>query len=260
MLPYFTEHYGNASSLHSFGRDPMTRWSWPGRERARPWDSAQGHIFTSGGTESDNLALQGAAYALASKGKHIITSMVEHHAILHTCLFLETQGFKVHLSARRTPRACLSGEPEERHDQGDHPGLDHDREQRDRVHPAIKELADVAKDGGACSYDAVQAMTKVPLDMSKLKWTCCRSRPTRSTDEGSGRAVHPQGRQARRSSTAGARRGCAPRRRTIPGIVGLGKALEIGMSEMEESVAKMTKIRDRSSMERWTRVPPPAPT
>jgi cysteine sulfinate desulfinase/cysteine desulfurase-like protein len=90
------EKYGNASSLHSFGREAYDAME-VGREQtakaigATPRDI----IFTSGGTESDNLAIQGAAYASLSKGKHIITSAVEHHAIQHSCQYLETQGFKV---------------------------------------------------------------------------------------------------------------------------------------------------------------------
>jgi cysteine desulfurase len=102
MLPYFTEKYGNASSLHSFGRDAYDAMETAREQTAKAIGSAaRDIIFTSGGTESDNLAIQGVAFASTGKGRHLITSAVEHHAVLHACQFLETQGFKVtYLPAR----------------------------------------------------------------------------------------------------------------------------------------------------------------
>jgi len=96
MLPYFTETFGNASSLHSFGQEATSAL-----ERSRQQVAAsigakpEEIIFTSGGTESDNLAIKGIAYRNSGKGKHIITSTIEHPAILNTCAYLEKEGFDV---------------------------------------------------------------------------------------------------------------------------------------------------------------------
>lgn len=97
MLPFYDKMYGNASSVHVFGREAKKHL-----ERARQKiavlinaDSQEEIIFTSGGTESDNFAIKGTAYALSEKGNHIITSSVEHPAVLNTCKYLESQGFRV---------------------------------------------------------------------------------------------------------------------------------------------------------------------
>jgi cysteine desulfurase len=96
MVPYFTETYGNPSSFHSLGQDARAavekaRESIAGLIGAR----AEEVVFTSGGTEADNTALQGVAFADEGRGNHIITTGVEHHAILETCRFLEKKGIKV---------------------------------------------------------------------------------------------------------------------------------------------------------------------
>ncbi|HEY5501459.1 MAG TPA: aminotransferase class V-fold PLP-dependent enzyme, partial [Candidatus Humimicrobiaceae bacterium] len=96
MLPYFSEVFGNPSSLHYFGRQANNAVE-SARGIAAGFIGAKSEeiIFTSGGTESDNFALKGIAYANSSKGRHIITSNIEHHAILESCQFLESNGFKV---------------------------------------------------------------------------------------------------------------------------------------------------------------------
>jgi cysteine desulfurase len=96
MLPYFRESFGNPSALYSLGREAHKAVS-AAREKVADilGCKASEVVFTSGGTESDNAALEGAAYALRSKGRHIITSAIEHHAVLHTCHYLEKSGFEV---------------------------------------------------------------------------------------------------------------------------------------------------------------------
>ena len=106
MLPYFTEQYGNASSLHSYGRDAYDAMELARERTAKALGaSPRDIIFTSGGTESDNLALQGAAYALAGRGRHIITSKVEHHAITAHLPVPGDPGVQGHLPSGRRPRA-----------------------------------------------------------------------------------------------------------------------------------------------------------
>ena len=96
MLPYFTEYYGNASSIYSLGAESKKAMTEAREEIAGSIGaSAQEIYFTAGGSESDNWALVAAAEAYESKGKHIITSKIEHHAILHTCEYLEKRGFSI---------------------------------------------------------------------------------------------------------------------------------------------------------------------
>ena len=96
MLPYFTEKFGNPSTLYAYGQEAKgaieeARASVAGLIGGKPEEI----VFTSGGTEADNYALEGAVYANEKRGNHIITIAIEHHAVLETCKFLEKRGFKV---------------------------------------------------------------------------------------------------------------------------------------------------------------------
>ena len=96
MLPYFTQHYGNPSSIHSVGRDARRAVEKARQQVAAALGAQPREIyFTAGGSESDNWAIRCASKALAAKGKHIITSQIEHHAVLHTCQYLEKRGYEV---------------------------------------------------------------------------------------------------------------------------------------------------------------------
>ena len=94
MLPYFSEYYGNASTIYSLGAESKKAMDHARRTIADSLGAKPEEIyFTAGGSESDNWALKATAEAYASKGKHIITTKIEHHAILHTCEYLEKRGF-----------------------------------------------------------------------------------------------------------------------------------------------------------------------
>ena len=96
MLPYFSEQYGNPSSLHGFGRECRQAIDLARDQIAQTMNASPEEIyFTAGGSESDNWAIKGTAYALQNKGKHLITTVIEHHAVLHACEYLEKQGFEV---------------------------------------------------------------------------------------------------------------------------------------------------------------------
>ncbi|HHY80642.1 MAG TPA: aminotransferase class V-fold PLP-dependent enzyme, partial [Thermoanaerobacter sp.] len=96
MLPYYSDIFGNPSSLHSHGQEAKKAIEEAREKVAKALGADADEIyFTSGGSESDNWALKGVAYALKNKGNHIITTEIEHHAVLHTCRYLEKEGFKV---------------------------------------------------------------------------------------------------------------------------------------------------------------------
>ena len=96
MLPYFTEEYGNASTVYAEGREAKKAVNIAREQVAKAIGAGAEEIFFTGsGTEADNWAIRGAALANKGKGNHIITSVVEHHAVLHTCAALEKEGFEV---------------------------------------------------------------------------------------------------------------------------------------------------------------------
>ena len=96
MLPYFTEYYGNPSSIYAVGAEAKKAVNQARETIAQTLSAASNEIyFTAGGSESDNWAIKATAEAYSSKGKHIITSVIEHHAVLHTCQYLEKNGFEV---------------------------------------------------------------------------------------------------------------------------------------------------------------------
>ncbi len=261
MLPYFTEKYGNASSLHSFGKDAFDAME-AAREQVAKAIGAQAHdvIFTSGATEADNIAIQGVAYALAGvgKGKHIITSALEHHAVLYTCKFLETQGFKVtylpvdqegfvsteSLKNAMTKETTLVSIMTANNEIG-------------TIEP-IKELAAIAKEGGALFHtDAVQAVTKMPLNVDKLGIDLLAlSAHKIHGPKGAGAMYFRKGVKIRPVIYGGGQeRGIRSTTENIPGIVGLGKAIEIGTQDMEKNIEKMSKIRDHIIKEVLAEIP-----
>ena len=94
MMPYFTENFGNASSFHTFGREAKTALDKARGQVANLINAKPNEIyFTAGGTESDNWAIEGVAFANKNKGNHIITSKIEHHGVLHPCEYLEKHHF-----------------------------------------------------------------------------------------------------------------------------------------------------------------------
>jgi len=171
MLPYYKDIFGNASSIHEFGRLARkgideARMKVASLLGAKDPDEI---IFTGSGTESDNYAIKGAAYALKSKGSHIITSSIEHHAVLNTCKFLEDNGCRVtylpvdkfgavdlqELKKAITPQTILISIMYANNEVG-------------TIQP-VEQIARIAKEKGVLFHtDAVQAIGKTPVDVSKL--------------------------------------------------------------------------------------------
>lgn len=248
MRPYLDQWYGNASSLHTFGRESFNALE-EARRRTSKAIGAQVReiIFTSGGTESDNLAIQGAAFANLPRGNHVITSAIEHHAVLNTCRFLESQGFRVtYLPV--DPEGVI--EPESLKS----------AMRKDTILVSVmaanneigtlqdvRELGAIAHDGGAIFHtDAVQSIGKVPLDVSRDNIDLLAiSAHKFHGPKGVGALYIRKGTSIRPLVYGGGQeRGLRSSTENVPGIVGLGKAIEISMAEIDESVKKMTSIRD----------------
>ncbi len=263
MLPYFTRMYGNASSLHTLGREAHEAMETSREQMGTALGAdVDDIIFTSGGTESDNLALQGIAYANMNKGKHIITSAIEHHAILHTCQFLESQGFKVtylpvdpkglvsteDLRAAMTKETILVSIMAANNEIG-------------AIEP-IEELAEVAHDGNAYFHtDAVQVVTKAPLDMERTKIDLLSlSAHKFHGPKGIGALYLREGTVIRPMVYGGGHeRGLRSSTENIPGIVGLGKAIELGTGEMEEKCGKDDQDKGPPDRGNFGRGPPGIP-
>ncbi len=248
MLPYFTEHYGNPSSVYEFST-PCKQAIGAVRETiAKSLGAKTGEIyFTAGGTESDNWAIKATAEAYASKGKHIITSKIEHHAVLHTCEYLEKRGFEVtyvdvdengivkvdELKRAIRPDTILISVMFANNEIG-------------TIEP-IKEIGQIAKDNGILFHtDAVQAYGHLPIHVDEYHIDMLSSSAHKlNGPKGIGFLYIRTGLKTRSFIHGGAqerkRRGGTE---NVPGIVGYGKAVELAMASMEEREEKERGLRD----------------
>lgn len=249
MLPYYMQVYGNPSSIHSTGRDAKKAVERARRQVASALGcSAQEIYFTAGGSESDNWALKGAAFAHQEKGKHIITTQIEHHAILHTCQWLETQGWQVtYLPV-------------------DADGFVTVQQVENALRPdtvlvsvmaannEIGTLEPVAEIGALCHErgvlfhtDAVQAVGAIPLDVEALHADMLSlSAHKFHGPKGIGALYIRKGVKIDPLIHGGAQeRGHRAGTENLPGIVGLGKAIELAEEGLAENAARMTVLRNR---------------
>jgi cysteine desulfurase len=249
MLPYHLEKYGNASSLHSFGREAYKAME-EARGKVAKAIGAQGRdiIFTSGGTESDNLAIQGAAYANMEKGKHIITSVLEHPAVLNTCHFLEGQGFTVsYIPVDRDGIVRLDELKKAIGKDTTLVTIMAANNEIGTIQP-FREIGAIAHEAGALFHtDAVQAVAKVSIDVTKDNIDLmAMSAHKFHGPKGVGALFIKKGTRVRPVVYGGGHeRGYRSSTENIPGIVGMGKAIELAMEGMEQNVAQMAHIRDR---------------
>lgn len=248
MKPYFCEVFGNASSLHGFGR-----------EAARAVDKARGQVaaalgckpsevyFTSGGTESDNWALKGIMHAHTDKGRHLITSKIEHHAVLHACEQLEKEGFEVtyvdvdengkirmdQLEAAIRPDTVLVSVMAANNEVG-------------TVQP-IGEIAKLCKAKGALFHtDAVQAVGSLPLNVSEQGIDLLSlSAHKFYGPKGVGALIVRNGVRLDKLIIGGAQeRSMRGGTTNTPGIVGLGEAIARAVGGMEANNAHVRALRD----------------
>ena len=239
MIPYFTEHYGNPSSIYSFAGESKRAVDAARNTMAEFLNASTEEIyFTGGGSESDNWALKATAEAYANKGKHIITSKIEHHAVLHTCEWLEKHGFEVtYLNV-------------------DENGLVDLEELKAAIRPdtilisvmfANNEIGKIAKEHGVLFHtDAVQAFGHVPIDVQAMNIDMLSA---------SGHKINgPKGiglMYIRKGIKIGSfiHGGAQERHRragthNVPGIVGFAKAVELASRDMDKRMKYETELRD----------------
>jgi cysteine desulfurase len=248
MLPYFAEHFGNPSSAHSWGREAKVVIEQC-REKIASFfgASAKEIFFTSGGTESDNLAVKGVAWANQNKGKHIITSQIEHHAILETCKYLSKQGFDI-TYVPVDKYGLIDPEDVKKAIKPDTilVSIMHINNEMGAIEP-IEEIGKIVREKGICFHtDAVQSAGKLPIDANKLNVDMFSlSAHKIYGPKGVGLLYIRQGTKITPLSHGGQHeRGKRAGTENVPGIVGLSKAIEISHRDMNEYNKKMKFLAD----------------
>ena len=248
MIPYYTERYGNPSSLYSQGLDAKDGLEEARRRVAGLINAEPREIFfTSCGTESDNWVLEGTADTLKNKGKHIITTKIEHHAVLHTCQYLEKQGFEVtYLDV--DSEGFVKPEALEKAIREDTIliSIMMVNNEIGTIEP-IKELAAVAKDHGVLFHtDAVQALGNVPIDVKELGVDFLSiSAHKIYGPKGVGALYTRSGLKISSFMHGGAQE--SKRRagtENLAGIAGFGKAAELAGKNLENHIEHSSKLRD----------------
>ncbi|MCC3159465.1 IscS subfamily cysteine desulfurase [Hymenobacter sp. 15J16-1T3B] len=260
MLPYFTEQFGNAASRnHPFGWQAEEAVDYAREQIAQLINcDPKEIIFTSGATESDNLAIKGVYEMYAQKGNHIITATTEHKAVLDTCKHLEKQGARVtylqvneeglinleELEAAMTPQTILVAIMYGNNEIG--------------VLQDIRAISAIAKKHGALFFsDATQAVGKVPVDViadgiDLMAFTGHKMYGPKGIGALYVRRKNPRVKVTAQMDGGGHERGMRSGTLNVPGIVGLGKACELARLEMESDTARISAMRDRLERELLT--------
>lgn len=249
MLPYFTEIFGNPSSLHSFGQDAK-RAIEESRERVASFigASAEEIVFTSGGTESDNYALKGVAMALRDKGDHIITTSIEHHAILETCHYLEKQGFRVtYLPVDGLGIVDPSAVEKAITEKTILITVMHANNEIGSVQP-LAEIGGIAREREIYLHtDAVQTFGHLPINVDDLGVTMLSASAHKLYGpKGVGILYIRKGAKLAPFLHGGEQeKGRRASTHNVPGIVGLGKAVELAGKNMPWEMEKLSSLRDK---------------
>lgn len=248
MLPYFTEKFGNPSSVYGFAAGNKNKINHAREVIAESIGAEPEEIyFTGGGSESDNWALKGVAEAYASKGRHIITTKIEHHAILHTCEYLETKGYDVtYLDVDETGLVRL--EDLERAIRPDTIliSIMFANNEIGTIEP-IREIGAIAHKYGILFHtDAVQAYAQIPIHVDEMNIDMMSASGHKfNGPKGIGFLYIRKGLKLKSLIHGGQQeRGRRAGTENVPGIVGIGKACEIAMASMDERIRKETELRD----------------
>lgn len=248
MLPYFTEYYGNPSAIYTFAEEGRRAVDKARRTMAELIHAKPEEIyFTGGGSESDNWALKATAEAYASKGKHIITSTIEHHAILHTCAYLEKQGYEItyvevdengkikldELEAAIRPDTILISVMTANNEIG-------------TIQP-VAEIGKIAHEHGVLFHtDAVQAFGHIPLDVEEMHIDMLSASGHKMNGpKGVGVMYIRKGVKILSFIHGGAQeRKRRAGTHNVPGIVGMGKAAELAKDTMSERSRREIELRE----------------
>lgn len=248
MMPYLTDIYGNASSLHFFGRQAIKAVDEARATVAKLLGAKTNEIyFTSGGTESDNWALKGAANALQRKGKHIITTAIEHPAMLETCKELEKQGFEVtYLETDSDGLVSVEDLKKAVRDDTILISIMFANNEIGSVQP-IAEIGSFARDEGILFHtDAVQAASSIKIDVNELNVDMLSlSAHKFHGPKGIGLLYIRNGVRISKLIVGGHQEKSARAGTTnTPGIVGMAKALELTVEEMKDANKRIKDLRD----------------
>ena len=248
MKPYFTEYYGNPSSVYQFAQESKNKVERAREEIAEMLNAKPEEIyFTGGGSESDNWALVATAETYAKKGKHIITSKIEHHAILHTCEYLESRGYEVtYLDVDENGLIDLEQLKKSIREDTILISIMSANNEIGTIQP-IAEIGKIAKEHEIFFHtDAVQAFGHIPIDVEEMQIDMLSA---------SGHKIHgPKGigfLYIRKNVRIGAfihggsqERGKRAGTHNVPGIVGLAAAAKIAKENLESNIEYETKLRD----------------
>lgn len=248
MLPYFTEYYGNPSSVYDFSTESKKAVNHAREVIAQSLGAKPNEIyFTAGGSESDNWALIATAEAYAAKGKHIITSKIEHHAVLHTCQYLEKKGYEVtYLDVDENGVVKLEELKKAIRPDTILISIMFANNEIGTIEP-VKEIGAIAKEHGILFHtDAVQAYAHVPIQVDEYNIDMLSSSGHKlNGPKGIGFLYIRTGVKIRSFIHGGAQeRKRRAGTENVPGIVGYGKAVELAMANMEERTKKETELRD----------------
>ena len=248
MIPYFTEHYGNPSAIYSFAGEAKRGVDYARETIANVIGAKTEEIyFTGGGSESDNWALKATAEAYANKGKHIITTTIEHHAILHTAQWLEKKGYEItyvnvdedgkvkldELEAAIRPDTILISVMAANNEIG-------------TIQP-LKEIGAIARKHGVLFHtDAVQAFAHIPINVDEMNIDMLSASGHKlNGPKGIGIMYIRKGVKIRSFVHGGAQeRNRRAGTLNVPGIIGLSEAVSIARDKMDERIAYETKLRD----------------
>lgn len=248
MLPYFNNEYGNPSSVYSLAQTSKVAVDKAREKVAKEIGARKDEIyFTASGSESDNWAIKGIAYKHKDKGNHIITSKIEHHAVLHTCQYLEKNGFEVtYLDVDEDGMVDLEKLRASIKDTTILITIMAANNEMGTIEP-VKEIGEIAKEKDVIFHtDAVQAMGSVRLDVKAMNVDLLSLTAHKIYGpKGVGALYIKKGIKLDSLIEGG---GQEKRKRAgtenVPGIVGLGKAMELAYENLEEKNEKMIKLRD----------------
>jgi len=249
MLPFFTDAFGNPSSIHSYGQEAKGAVE-EARTKVAELIGARSEeiVFTSGGTEADNFALKGVAYANEHKGNHIITTSIEHHAVLEVCKFLERRGFRI--TCLPVDKYGLVDPDDVRKAITDKTiliSVMHANNEVGTIEP-VEEIGRIAREAGVYFHsDAVQTVGHIPVNVDELKVALLSiSAHKLYGPKGAGVLYIRKGTKLVSLMHGGEHE---KRRRAgtenVPAIVGLGKAVELAGQEVGKEAERLAYLRDK---------------